>query len=210
MIDQQSLVKDLSSLIGKENVSGNIFERLAYAQDAAQPDVEPAKIPLAVAKPQSAQGVSEVLKYAGGHKIPVYIHGAGTAFKGSPRPKRPGSILLSTQGLTAIEPHEEDMYYELGAGVNLYELENFLLSRGYMLPMTIGSKFCGDHWGSRGHQYDRTHGGRVCGQDHRLCDGCRGSAAQRSYYRVWDAEYSRGRQAWITPGFLWVRKDCSG
>jgi hypothetical protein len=29
---------------------------------------------------------------------------------------------LSTQGLPTIEPHEEDMYYELGAGVNLYEL----------------------------------------------------------------------------------------
>lgn len=141
MIEQPAMVKDLCSLIGKENVSGNIFERISYGQDAAQPDLEPEKIPFAVAKPQSARGVSEVLRYANRHKIPVYIHGAGTAFKGSPRPKRPGSILLSTQGLTTIEPHEEDMYYELGAGVNLYELEKYLLARGYMLPMTIGSKF---------------------------------------------------------------------
>lgn len=141
MIESKRLLADLESLIGKESVSGNIFERMSYGQDAAQPDLDPEKIPLAVVKPTTTEGVSAVIKYANENKIPVYIHGAGTAFKGSPKPKRPGSILLSTQGLTSIEPHEEDMYYELGAGVNQYELEKALLSRGYMLPMTIGSKF---------------------------------------------------------------------
>jgi len=141
VIESKRLLADLESLIGKKNVSGNIFERMSYGQDAAQPDLDPEKIPLAVVKPTTTEGVSAVIKYANENKAPVYIHGAGTAFKGSPKPKRPGSILLSTQGLTSIEPHEEDMYYELGAGVNQYELEKALLSRGYMLPMTIGSKF---------------------------------------------------------------------
>ncbi|MEE9612194.1 MAG: FAD-binding oxidoreductase [Desulfatiglandales bacterium] len=139
--EQKHLVKDLISLLGEENVSGNIFERMSYGQDAAQPDLAPEKIPHAVVKPATTEGVSEVLRYANKNRIPVYIHGAGTAFKGSPKPKRPGSILLSTQGLTSIEPHEEDMFYELGAGVNLYELEKLFLSKGYMLPMAIGSKF---------------------------------------------------------------------
>jgi glycolate oxidase len=138
---EEKIVRELASLIGEKYVSGNMFERVAYGQDAAQPDLDPEKIPLAVVKPPTTEGVSKVIRYANQEKIPVYIHGAGTAFKGSPRPKRPGSILLSTQGLTTIEPHEEDMYYELGAGVNLYELEKLFASRGYMLPMTIGSKF---------------------------------------------------------------------
>lgn len=141
MSENNRLIEELVAIVGKENASDNIFERVSYGQDAAQPDLDPEKIPLAVVKPISVQGVSEVLKYANRKRMPVYIHGAGTAFKGSPRPKRSGSILLSTQGLTAVDPHEEDMYYELGAGVNLYELEKLLLSRGYMLPMTIGSKF---------------------------------------------------------------------
>jgi glycolate oxidase len=139
--ENQRLIADLISLVGKKNASDNIYERVSYGQDAAQPDLDPEKIPLAVVKPESVQGVSKVLQYANKNRIPVYIHGAGTAFKGSPKPKRPGSILLSTQGLTSVESHEEDMYYELGAGVNLYELEKLLLSRGYMLPLTIGSKF---------------------------------------------------------------------
>jgi glycolate oxidase len=138
---EEKIVGELASLVGEEYVSGSIFERLSYGQDAAQPDLDPEKIPLAVVKPPTTEGVSRVIRYANERKIPVYIHGAATAFKGSPKPKRAGSILLSTQGLTTIEPHEEDMYYELGAGVNLYQLEKLFASRGYMLPMTIGSKF---------------------------------------------------------------------
>jgi glycolate oxidase len=135
------LIADLASLVGEENVSDSIYERISYGQDAIGPELEPEKIPLAVAKPVSAQGVSKVIRYANEHGIPIYIHGAGTAFKGSSRPKRPGSILLSMQGLTSIEMHEQDMYLEASAGVNQYELEKFLHIRGYLLPMNIGSKF---------------------------------------------------------------------
>lgn len=137
----KSIIAELVSILGQENVSDNIYERISYGQDSIQPDLEPDKIPIAVVKPKSVQGVSEFLQYANSNKISVYVHGAGTAFKGSPKPKRAGSILLSTQGLTTIEIYEEDMYCELGAGVNLYKLEKFLLNRGYMLPMTMGSKF---------------------------------------------------------------------
>ncbi len=141
MLHRERVIRDLEKAVGKEWVSGNIYERISYGQDAAQPDLDPQMIPLAVVKPATARGVAQTLRYANENKMPVYVHGAGTAFKGSPKPKRPGSILLSTQGLTTITAHEEDMYYELGAGVNLYELEKLFESRGYMLPMTIGSKF---------------------------------------------------------------------
>jgi glycolate oxidase len=140
-MNEKSLLADLKALVGEDCASDNIFERISYGQDSAQPDLPQEKIPLAVVRPKTAQGVSGVLQYANRNKIPIYIHGAGTAFKGSPKPKRPGSILLSTQGLTQIEAHEEDMYYELGAGVNLWELEKLFLRRGYLLPMTMGSKF---------------------------------------------------------------------
>jgi glycolate oxidase len=141
MTKEERMFDDLSRLIGKQDVSGEIYDRISYGQDAANPDLDPAKIPLVVVKPRTAQAVAEVVKYANAQKVPIYVHGAGTAFKGSPKPKRAGSILLSTQELTSIESHEEDMYYELGAGVNLYHLEKLLHSRGYFLPMCIGSKF---------------------------------------------------------------------
>jgi len=139
--EDKRLIADLMSLVNKENLTASIYERMAYGQDGIQPDLEPENIPAVVVKPTSVQEVSRVVKYANEKKIPIYIHGAGTAFKGSPRPKRAGSILLSAEGLTAIELHEEDMYFEAGAGVNQYELEKMLLSHGYMLPMNVGSKY---------------------------------------------------------------------
>lgn len=141
MSDEKKLTRELASLVGEANISDNIYERIGYAQDALSPDLEPEKIPLVVVKPVSALDISKVVRYANQEKIPIYIHGAATAFKGSPRPKRPGSILLSMQGLTHVELHEEDMYFEAGAGANQYELEKLLQARGYMLPMNIGSKF---------------------------------------------------------------------
>ena len=92
MNENKRLIEDLISLVGVENASDNIYERVSYGQDAAQPDLDPEKIPLAVVKPESVQGVSKVLQYANENRIPIYIHGAGTAFKGSPKPKRPSPL----------------------------------------------------------------------------------------------------------------------
>jgi len=37
--------------------------------------------------------------------------------------------------------YEEDLYFEVGAGVIQYDLEKMLLEHGYMLPMNVGSKY---------------------------------------------------------------------
>ena len=141
MSNDKGLISDLASIVGKENASDNIYERLSYGQDGIAADLEPDKIPAAVVRPSSAQEVSKIVKYASERKIPIYTHGSGTAFKGSARPKRPGNIILSTERLKSFEMHEEDMYFEVGAGVIQYDLEKMLLQHGYMLPMNIGIKY---------------------------------------------------------------------
>lgn len=140
MSDNVDLVSDLQNLIGNKNVSGNIFDRVAYAQDAIAPDLPVQKIPVAVAKPVSVEGVSKVLQYANEHKIPVYVHGSGTSFKGSACPKRSGSIVVDTGNFDMLQINEDDYYFEVGAGVNQYDLEIFLEKKGYLLPMNVGSK----------------------------------------------------------------------
>ena len=138
---QRHLVQDLKRLIGKEYVSDKIFERIAYGHDSGGADLEAEKIPAAVVKPATSKAVAKVVTYANENKIPIYIHGAGTAFKGSSRPKRSNSILLSTQAITGFEMHEEDLYFEVGAGMNQLELERTLLKHDFFLPMNVGSKF---------------------------------------------------------------------
>ena len=141
MNENNGIISDLESILGKENVSGRIFDRINYGQDALAVDIERSKVPAAVVRPGSVKEVSKLLEYANKHRIPVYIHGSGTSFKGSAKPKREGSIILSTSRLNSFEMHEDDLYFEVGAGVNQLELERMLLERGYMLPMNVGSKF---------------------------------------------------------------------
>ena len=141
MNQESKVTNDLRRLIGHKNVSNSIYERISYGQDTLGTDLEVGKLPIVVVKPLSVQQVSEVLKYANQEKIPVYVQGAATSFRGSPRPKRPGSIILSTMGLNSFEMFEEDLFFEVGAGFNQYELEQKLLEHGYLLPMNVGSKY---------------------------------------------------------------------
>lgn len=141
--DSEKVVSDLKKFLGEEGVSGRRADRLIYGQDSFGFDVEENLLPIAAVRPKSAQEMSEVMKYVNEHKIPVYVHGGGTAFKGSPRPKREGSIIISMERFTKFEMHEEDIYFEVGAGVTQLDLENMLLEKGYMLPMNMGSKFAG-------------------------------------------------------------------
>jgi len=141
MSSDNGLISDLASIVGKENASDSIFDRISYSQSALAVDVERSKVAIAVVRPGSAQEVSKLLAYANERRIPIYIRGSSTSFKGSPTPKREGSIILSTQRLNSFEIHEDDLYYEVGAGVNQLKLEQMLLERGYMLPMNVGAKF---------------------------------------------------------------------
>ena len=143
MVNNKGLISDLVTIIGKEGVSDDIFNRVNYGQDAFGLDLERNKVPIAVVRPESVKQVSKFLEYANRYKIPVYVRGAGTAFKGSSRPKREDSIILSMERFTSFEMHEEDMYFEVGAGVVQLDLERMLVERGYMLPMNVGSKFSG-------------------------------------------------------------------
>lgn len=140
MVEQFDVVSDLQGLVGKSQVSGNIFERVAYGQDAIAADLPVEKIPVAVTKPTSKEDVSKILRYANDHKIPVYVHGSGTSFKGSAWPKRSQSIVLDMGHLNTLEFNEDDYYFEVGAGVNQYFLERALEKKGYLLPMNVGSK----------------------------------------------------------------------
>ena len=140
MAAKLDVVSDLQKLIGKQYVSGNVFERVAYGQDAIAPDLPVENIPIAVTKPNSSEDISKIFRYANTNKIPIYIHGSGTSFKGAPRPKRSESIIVDTSNLDLLEINENDYYFEVGAGINQYDLEVFLEKKGFLLPMNVGSK----------------------------------------------------------------------
>lgn len=137
---KSEVVSRLQSIVGEDQVVSDILDCIAYGGEVVPFDIEEQNIPIAVVKPKSAQEVSQILKYANEAKIPVAIHGSGTSFIFSSRPKRKDSIVLSTSRFNSVELFENDGYVEVGAGVITYDLEQFLLRHGYMLPINTGSK----------------------------------------------------------------------
>jgi len=133
-------VSRLENIVGQDGVISDILDCVPYGGEVVPFDIEEQNIPIAVVKPKSSQEVSQILQYANENKIPVAIHGSGTSFIFSSRPKKKGSIVLSTSEFNTVEFFEEDGYVEVGAGVTTYELELSLLQRGYMLPISTGSK----------------------------------------------------------------------
>jgi len=137
---KSEIVSRLKSIVGEDQVVSDVLDCLAYGGEVVPFDIEEQNIPIAVVKPKSSHEVSKILKYANEIKAPVVVHGSGTSFIFSSRPKKEGSIVLSTSRFNNVEFYEEDGYVEVGAGVITYDLELTLLQRGYMLPMCTGSK----------------------------------------------------------------------
>ena len=138
-IKLETLLLDLEAIVGKGNVSISIFDRISYALDPMPYDLTPEEIPYAVVKPSSAEEVSEILKYANKHKIPVWVHGSGTALHGATRPKC-RCIVLSTSRMKDVKIYEDHEYFECGPGVRVEELSDILEKRGYFLPLMPGSR----------------------------------------------------------------------
>jgi len=89
------LGSDFEAIVSKDHVSVSIFDRISYALDPMPYDLASEEIPYAVVKPSSEEEVSEILKYANKHKIPVWAYGSGAALHGATRPKCK-CIVLST------------------------------------------------------------------------------------------------------------------
>jgi len=137
---EANLFSDLEAIVGRSNISDSIYERVSYALDPMPYDLEEENIPRVVVKPGSAEEVAEIMKYANKHRIPVVVHGSSTEFNAISRPKREGSILLSTRRLDFFDINEDYMYFECGAGVICIDVIKALENRGYMLPLNPGSK----------------------------------------------------------------------
>jgi len=139
LLSLENIYEDLKNMIGKENVSISIFDRINYALDPMPYDLAENEIPYVVVKPANAKEVSEVLKYANKNKVPVWVHGSGTALHGATRPKR-NCIVLSTSRMTDVKIYEDRGYLECGPGIRVLDLSTMLDKRGYFLPLMPGSR----------------------------------------------------------------------
>lgn len=110
----------LNRFVGKENVLSRLEDRICYAYDGTKQKY----IPDVVVRPRSTQHVSDVLRFANEHEIPVYPRGAGSGLTGGAVPVQGGIVLDFTQMNKILEIVPEDLTATVEPGVVTQILQN--------------------------------------------------------------------------------------
>ncbi|MEM0215809.1 MAG: FAD-binding oxidoreductase [Archaeoglobaceae archaeon] len=110
-----------------------------YAYDETPKPVAPKPADFVVVKPKNTVEVSEILRFANDHKIPVFIRGGGTGLSGGAIPTRKG-ILLSTEKMRNIEIDKRNRVAICQAGVTLEELSRNAEKEGLSFPPRPGAE----------------------------------------------------------------------
>lgn len=118
--------------------------------------------PEAVIWPISGDEVSEILKYANKHLIPVTGWGAGTSLEGNPIPVRAGLVLSFSQMNHILSVREEDFQVDVEPGIDYKTLNESLRHKGLFFPpdpgasATIGGMIANNASGTRTVRYGST------------------------------------------------------
>lgn len=127
-------LEHLQALLGSENVSISVEDRLVYSRDASRLEGEC----LAVAWPSRPEQVAALVEWARAEGTDLVPRGAGTGLCGGATPQQ--SVVVDLSHLTRIGPIDtEQRRIQVGAGAVLGTLNRRLSSHG--LPST-GSGHC--------------------------------------------------------------------
>ncbi|MDH3998047.1 MAG: FAD-binding protein [Desulfuromonadales bacterium] len=96
-MSETDLIKELTDIVGKANLSTEKADRICYSYDATQQSY----LPEVVVHPSSAEEISQIMRLANRLKTPVFPRGAGSGFSGGSLPTK-GGIVLCTERLDEI------------------------------------------------------------------------------------------------------------
>ena len=110
-------------------------ETACYAYDAFLEEA----MPQAVVFPRTTEEVSEILKIASAHRIPVTGRGAGTSVCGAPIPLCGGLVACFSRMDKILEVNTRDRYAIVQPGVVNADLQKALAPFGFFYPPDPGS-----------------------------------------------------------------------
>ena len=124
-------IKALKNIVGADNCYDDKAHLLAYCYDATRERYEPE----AVVFPRDEGEVSEILKYANAHKIPVIPRGAGSGFTGGALPAKGGIILALEKHFNKIlEIDEKNLIARVQPAVINKHFQNEVEKLGLFYP----------------------------------------------------------------------------
>ncbi len=115
-------------------VNAALREQHSHGEDAL-----PHAMPDAVAFPETADEISQLLALCHAHNVPVVPFGAGTSLEGHVTPVR-GGITFDLSRMNAIlEVNQDDMDCRVQPGVTRQQLNEHLRDQGLFFPVDPGS-----------------------------------------------------------------------
>ncbi|MFZ5448585.1 MAG: FAD-binding oxidoreductase [Thermodesulfobacteriota bacterium] len=136
---QNSIIKELTAIVGPGHLLTSPEERWTYAYDAT----DRAAMPEAVVFPGSAEEVAAIVRLANEHRFPVVPRGAGTGRSGGSVPIAGGVVLVLTRLNRIIEVNKNDLVAVVEPGVILGKLKAAVEAEGlYYPPDPASADFC--------------------------------------------------------------------
>lgn len=171
---EMSVKNSIIDVVGSDNFSDSLIDRVSHGYDASShhhwPDVS--------VWPTNSDEVSELLKLAHTHRIPVTPRGAGTGLAGSAIPARSGIVLDLCRMNQIIDIRVPDRVAIVGPGVVYQDLQKSLAPYDFFFPpdpasgkaCTIGGNVATNAGGLKGAKYGVTRD-YVLGLEVVLADG---------------------------------------
>ena len=169
------LLEQLRKAVGEGHVVSGAAVHDDYTHDEALTTVP--VVPLAVVLPGSTDEVSEVLKVASEHGVPVVARGSGTGLSGAAVPVADGILLAFDRMKRIREMDTENQVAVVEPGVTLEQLNAELAPLGLIYPVSpgeqngsLGGNFATNAGGMRAVRYGVTRH-HVLGLEVVLADG---------------------------------------
>jgi glycolate oxidase len=132
------LLEQLRKAVGETNVRVGDAVHADYTHDETL-TVSPV-VPLALVLPGSTSEVSEVLKVASEHAVPVVARGSGTGLSGAAMPVPDGILLAFDRMGRILEIDVENQVAVVEPGVTLEQLNAALSPLGLIYPVSPGEQ----------------------------------------------------------------------
>lgn len=127
-MDRNQMIEELSKIVGKENVLYSETDLLLYGYDASLFKARPDCIVL----PGSTEEVSQIVKFAHQHRIPIVARGSGTNLSGGTIPAKGGIVLHFSRMNRILEIDIKNQRAVVEPGVFTLTLKNQLARYGYV------------------------------------------------------------------------------
>ena len=134
----------LKEIVGIENISIDPAMLWAYSKDSS---IQAPKLPDMVIRPNSAQEISNILKYANKEKIPIIPSGGRSSLCGAGYSLKGGGIIIDLTRMTDVFIYEDELNVKVDCGCTFsklaYELKQKNLTIGPPGPFSAFSATIG-------------------------------------------------------------------